>query len=233
MRKKNKEDNQSNKREELFKKMDDLKREILHVKANEEELGEVETKKRILELLQEVKSLKLDIQNLDNEEVVETTEIIREKIVDKDGKEKEVRKEIITEKKEEGISSRTKEKEVVVKEKVIEGEFHVDKYRRAWIGVILTFGLGDIFTTWLAFQGNATEGNPFLAPILEANFWLIIPFKILVIILIFFISWYFVWEYENDSDPSHERVAFSIAYIMIVVGIILSIYNIGVWYTYK
>lgn len=189
----------SKRKKELLDLMEQVKEEILRIKANEEELGKEEAQKKILELLEAVKLLKEEIRKVEEE--------IEEKI------EKEAKVE------EEGVEKK--------------GIIDIHKYRKAWLLVVLTFGIGDIATTYLAFQGNATEGNPILRPLLEAAFWLIIPFKILIIILIFFVSWYFVWAFEKDGNPSHERIAFAIVYIMTIVGIVLMISNIYTYFHYK
>lgn len=210
-------------KEKLLDLMEKVKSEIFRIKENEAEIGEVESRKKILELLEAVKMLKEEIKIVDHG--MAESEVVVERKVEK--KEKKV--------KEKSIKRFSKEKKEVKKtvERDVVGEINVNKYRMAWVFVLLTFGIGDIASTWLAFQGNATEGNPFLAPLLEANFWLIIPFKILIIILIFFVSYYFVWAYENDGEPSHERIAFTIAHLLIIVGIGLSLYNVYIWYTWK
>jgi|GEM_PF-3222289 len=87
-----------------------------------------------------------------------------------------------------------------------------------WIGAVLSYGAGDVLSSYLAFgKAWVVEGNPVLNYLLGGNIYAFIPFKIAILLSLFLISYYYLQsKFASIFIPS----------MLILVGIVISIKNI-------
>lgn len=87
-----------------------------------------------------------------------------------------------------------------------------------WIGAILSYGAGDVLSSYLAFgKAWVVEGNPVLNYLLGGNIYAFIPFKIAILLSLFLISYYYLQsKFASIFIPS----------MLILIGIVISIKNL-------
>lgn len=87
-----------------------------------------------------------------------------------------------------------------------------------WIGAVLSYGAGDVLSSYLAFgKAWVVEGNPVLNYLLGGNIYAFIPFKIAILLSLFLISYYYLQsKFASIFIPS----------MLILIGIVISIKNL-------
>ena len=83
-----------------------------------------------------------------------------------------------------------------------------------WLLAILTYGVGDLVTSNMAFSAGATELNPVLYPLINNSIWSFIQFKAIIIISLMAIS---TWLITIDSDARIVPL-FTIAVGLFLIG---------------
>lgn len=97
----------------------------------------------------------------------------------------------------------------------VEEELPNHYFRALWIVAILTYGVGDLLTTYMALRAGLVELNPIMA--FFGNFVSMFFFKIATLIAVFLVSWVF---------RHHKSFYYSVPIITAVVGAILTINNL-------
>lgn len=95
-----------------------------------------------------------------------------------------------------------------------------DQFEMLWVIAILTFGIGDIITTWWAVQNGAQEANPFLHNIVHGNFGVFIIIKALLLGVAY------IYSQVILVDDGHD--ARFMPFIFILAGVYLMTNNIVV-----
>jgi len=88
-------------------------------------------------------------------------------------------------------------------------------YKLSWTSAMLTYGVGDTLTSYLAFQAGLHEINPIM--ILLGNIIAIIFFKIAIFSVLLLISYFFI---------NKKWLYLSVPIITTIVGLISTINNI-------
>ena len=92
----------------------------------------------------------------------------------------------------------------------------LEQFEFLWVLAILTFGFGDIITTWWAIQNGAQEANPFLHNIVHDNFMVFILIKVILLGVAFLYS--YVILMENGHDARFMPAVFILAGAYLVVN---------------
>jgi hypothetical protein len=97
----------------------------------------------------------------------------------------------------------------------VEEELPNHYFRALWVVAILTYGVGDLLTTYLALRAGLTELNPIMS--FFGNYVSMFFFKVATLIAVFLVSWVF---------RHHKGFYYSVPIITAVVGGILTVNNL-------
>jgi hypothetical protein len=97
----------------------------------------------------------------------------------------------------------------------VEEELPNHYFRALWVVAILTYGVGDLLTTYLALRAGLTELNPIMS--FFGNYVSMFFFKVATLIAVFLVSWAF---------RHHKGFYYSVPIITAVVGVILTVNNL-------
>ena len=98
-----------------------------------------------------------------------------------------------------------------------------DSFDRAWLLAFLSYGIGDVAASYIAFRQAGFFGDPLIRLLFDDNFYPVIPFKITVLLSALVLSYFLL---EKKITSLFIPVFLSIAGIVFIVINIL--YGTGV-----